>query len=70
MLPGTGKQNAWYVILISCHRAKLTSTIIAGGIPDVAADAAAFHDFLDKLEVEIKTYGYQPKLNFVYGTKP
>jgi hypothetical protein len=41
-----------------------------GGIPGVAANAREFHEFLDRLEVEIKTYGYQPKLNFVYGRKP
>lgn len=40
------------------------------GIPGVAADAKEFHKFLDALEIEIKTYGYQPKLNFVYGRKP
>ena len=42
----------------------------ADGIPGVARNAKEFHAFLDALEVEIKTYGYQPKLNFVYGRKP
>lgn len=48
----------------------LTWTFTEGGIPGVAANAKEFHEFLDALEVEIKTYGYQPKLNFVYGRKP
>lgn len=48
----------------------LTRIFTEGGIPGVAANAKEFHEFLDALEVEIKTYGYQPKLNFVYGRKP
>jgi hypothetical protein len=36
----------------------------------VAKDATEFHQFLDDLDVEIKEFGYQPKLNFVYGRKP
>jgi hypothetical protein len=43
--------------------------IAAGGIPGVAGSVEEFHAFLDSLEVEIKQFGYQPKLNFVYGRK-
>lgn len=39
------------------------------GIPGVAKTAQEFHDFLDRLEIEIKKYGYQPKLNFVFAQK-
>ena len=35
------------------------------GIPYVAKTPQEFHDFLNRLEVGIKKYGYQPKLNFV-----
>ena len=36
----------------------------------MARDAKEFHEFLDSLEREIKAFGYEPKLNFVYGQKP
>lgn len=39
------------------------------GIPGVAKTRDEFHQFLDRLEVEIKTHGYQPKLNFVCAQK-
>jgi len=45
-------------------------TVVDGGIPGVAANAEEFVGFMDALELEIKTFGYQPKLNFVYGRKP
>ncbi|KAJ6441380.1 methyltransferase family protein [Purpureocillium lavendulum] len=54
---------------VECFRT-LDQKIPEGGIPGVARNAEEFHKFLDALEVEIKTYGYQPKLNFVYGRKP
>ncbi|POR31210.1 Uncharacterized protein TPAR_08582 [Tolypocladium paradoxum] len=56
-------------LLVECFR-NLDEKIPGGGIPGVAANAAEFHRFLDALEVEIKTYGYRPKLNYVYGRKP
>jgi len=54
---------------VECFRS-LDTKLDAEGIPGVATDSKEFHEFLDALEVEIKTYGYQPKLNFVYGRKP
>lgn len=56
-------------LLVECFRS-LDQKIGPDGIPSVARNAKEFHAFLDALEVEIKTYGYQPKLNFVYGRKP
>lgn len=40
------------------------------GIPGVANTPEELHDFLDKLNVEIKKHGYVPKINFVIGQKP
>jgi hypothetical protein len=40
------------------------------GIPGVAKTPKELHDFLDKLNVEIKEHGYMPKINFVVGQKP
>lgn len=56
-------------LLVECFRS-LDQKIGPDGILDVARNPKEFHAFLDALEVEIKTYGYQPKLNFVYGRKP
>ncbi|OCL05439.1 hypothetical protein AOQ84DRAFT_322932 [Glonium stellatum] len=54
---------------VECFRS-LDQKLGPDGIPGVASNVREFHAFLDALEVEIKTYGYQPKLNFVYGRKP
>ncbi|KAI9753505.1 MAG: hypothetical protein M4579_005137 [Chaenotheca gracillima] len=40
------------------------------GIPGVAQDAAEYHEFLDRLVVEMKTVGYTPKLKWVRARKP
>lgn len=40
------------------------------GIPGVARTPQELHDFLDKLNIEIKEHGYMPKVNFVIGRKP
>ncbi|KAL2265887.1 hypothetical protein VTJ83DRAFT_6987 [Remersonia thermophila] len=63
------QKNVSAELWVDCFRT-LDEKIPTGGIPGVAASAREFHEFLDRLEVEIKTYGYQPKLNFVYGRKP
>ncbi|PNY24591.1 Uncharacterized protein TCAP_05473 [Tolypocladium capitatum] len=63
------QRNVSAELWVQCFRT-LDEKIPEGGIPGVAADAEEFHKFLDALEVEIKTYGYQPKLNYVYGRKP
>ncbi|KAL1964874.1 hypothetical protein VTN77DRAFT_6227 [Rasamsonia byssochlamydoides] len=44
----------------------LDEKIPEGAIPGVAAE---LHAFLDILEVKSKTYGHQPKLNFIYERK-
>ncbi|KAK1253848.1 hypothetical protein MKX07_001925 [Trichoderma sp. CBMAI-0711] len=63
------QKNASAELWVECFRT-LDEKIPATGIPGVAANAKEFHEFLDALEIEIKTHGYQPKLNFVYGRKP
>ncbi|KFX98274.1 hypothetical protein O988_04449 [Pseudogymnoascus sp. VKM F-3808] len=55
---------------VECFRSLDTKIPADGGIPGVAKDAKEFHEFLDSLETEIKTFGYEPKLNFVYAQKP
>jgi hypothetical protein len=58
-------------LVFSEHKAiPANINLTADGIPGVARNPKEFHAFLDALEVEVKTYGYQPKLNFVYGRKP
>jgi hypothetical protein len=56
-----------------CTRQKkmqvLADVFSIDGIPGVAKTPQEFHDFLDRLEVEIKKYGFQPKLNFVFAQK-
>lgn len=47
----------------------LTYSRSTDGIPGVAKTSQEFHDFLDRLKIEIQTYGFQPKLNFVFGQK-
>ncbi|SCO76695.1 related to methyltransferase [Fusarium oxysporum] len=63
------QRNVSAELWVECFRT-LDEKIPEGGIPGVAANSKEFHEFLDALEVEIKTYGYQPKLNYVYGRKP
>ncbi|KAL2856517.1 methyltransferase family protein [Aspergillus pseudoustus] len=65
--PGQGNVSA--ELWVDCFR-PLGEKIPDGGIPGVAANAEEFAEFMDALELEIKTFGYQPKLNFVYGRKP
>lgn len=48
----------------------LTGLCFKDGIPGVAKTPQEFHDFLDRLELEIKEFGYQPKLNFIFAQKP
>ncbi|KAL4863814.1 hypothetical protein BDV12DRAFT_201748 [Aspergillus spectabilis] len=62
------QQNVSAELWVDCFR-PLGEKIPDGGIPGVAANAAEFHEFMDALEAEIKKFGYQPKLNFVYGRK-
>lgn len=40
------------------------------GIPDVAKTAEEYHDFLDRLVVELKMLGYTPKIKWIIGRKP
>ncbi|KAL4783845.1 methyltransferase family protein [Aspergillus varians] len=63
------QRNASAELWVDCFR-PLGEKIPNGGIPGVAANAKEYQEFMDALEVEIKTFGYQPKLNFVYGRKP
>ncbi|KAF5565065.1 methyltransferase [Fusarium phyllophilum] len=63
------QRNVSAELWVECFRT-LDEKIPDGGIPGVAANSKEFHEFLNALEVEIKTYGYQPKLNYVYGRKP
>ncbi|KAL2792988.1 methyltransferase family protein [Aspergillus keveii] len=64
-----GQRNVSAELWVDCFR-PLGEKIPDGGIPEVAANAEEFAEFMDALELEIKTFGYQPKLNFVYGRKP
>ena len=41
----------------------------ADGIPGVATTGLEFHDFLDRLVVEIKEKGYSPVIRYVTGRK-
>ncbi|KAF4333983.1 methyltransferase [Fusarium beomiforme] len=63
------QRNVSAELWVECFRT-LDEKIPESGIPGVARNAKEFHEFLDALEIEIKTYGYQPKLNYVYGRKP
>ncbi|KAL8834779.1 MAG: hypothetical protein Q9176_007297 [Flavoplaca citrina] len=55
-------------LYVECFRS-IDSKMPPDGIPGVAKTPHDFHQFLDRLEVEIKMHGYQPKLNFVYAQK-
>ncbi|KAL3462224.1 methyltransferase family protein [Aspergillus heterothallicus] len=63
------QRNVSAELWVDCFR-PLGEKIPDGGIPGVAANAEEFAQFMDALELEIKTFGYQPKLNFVYARKP
>ncbi|KAL8736868.1 MAG: hypothetical protein Q9181_002259 [Wetmoreana brouardii] len=55
-------------LYVECFRS-IDAKMPSDGIPGVAKTPSEFHQFLDRLEIEIKTHGYQPKLNFVYAQK-
>ncbi|KAL8941768.1 MAG: hypothetical protein Q9216_002053 [Gyalolechia sp. 2 TL-2023] len=55
-------------LYVECFRS-IDAKMPADGIPGVAKTSQEFHSFLDRLEAEIKQYGFQPKLNFIYGQK-
>lgn len=42
--------------------------LLCGAEVGILGVDAELHAFLDILEVKSKPYGYQPKLNFVYGS--
>ncbi|KAH6866128.1 hypothetical protein B0T10DRAFT_534374 [Thelonectria olida] len=63
------KKNNSAELWVECFQ-NSDEKIPRAGIPGVAANPKEFHQFLDALEIEIKTYGYRPKLNFIYGKKP
>ncbi|KAL8687135.1 MAG: hypothetical protein Q9218_006608 [Villophora microphyllina] len=55
-------------LYVECFRS-LDGKMPPDGIPGVAETPHDFHVFLDRLEAEIKKYGFQPKLNFVCAQK-
>ncbi|KAI9785431.1 MAG: hypothetical protein M1816_000400 [Peltula sp. TS41687] len=47
----------------------LAGKITEDGIPGVAQTAVEYHAFLDRLVLELKEYGYTPKLKWICGRK-
>ncbi|MCJ1439057.1 hypothetical protein MMC27_008448 [Xylographa pallens] len=47
----------------------LARNIPEGGIPGVAKDAKAYHEFLDRLVIEMKAFGYTPRLKWLRAQK-